>query len=98
MILVTQEARDVALIFLILSLQSLSLRLCLPASLAALLYILLHQPLIDENQRQICTTALSFMFVPFVPLLLSPHLPSPPLCLPQRMVRILMTAERIPEI
>lgn len=53
----------------------LSRSLCLPSSLAAQFYILLHQLLIDENQRQICTTAFSFMFVPFVPI---PPLPLPP--------------------
>ncbi len=55
----------------------LSLSLCLPVSLAARFYILLHQLLIAENQRQICTTAFSFMFVPFVPL------PSPPTVSPK---------------
>lgn len=67
-----QEAQDVALIFHI----RLSRSLCLPSSLATQFYILLHQLLIDENQRQICTTAFSFMFVPFAPILHPSSLPS----------------------
>lgn len=69
--------------------------LCLPASLAAPFYILLHQILIGGNERQICTPAFSFMFVPFVPLLL-PSV-SPKHGRRAFVLFFLMTVERIPE-